>query len=494
MSESSQSQFDRQALFSSSISRFKLRPLPVMSVFNRLHCGEGAALTLHRKAQGHWENLGALAVSKLRATWPMVAAHLNQDAYFLINSTHAREDLQRVCELTGLPCCSRKAEHLRWLNAIFVDIDVHQPGKSCRFDELLEGFAVETHKIGMPKPNLLSSSGRGLWGLWMLRDHSNLKNPVPAFPERLEVYRRVNQALAVKLSPVGADPTATDSSRVMRIPGSINTRAPLEQCVVQFFSWSRDLQTLPEPADILGVRARKVSLSGERSRPKNKAKVNAGLGRWRKPLDGFRQLWNMRGHFEDGVRNHAAYVLAYLLRRNRVSEAAILDQCSRLGRSCTPALARDRIWRCVSSSAKAANEDFGRSMSNATIARMLKITPEEMAALPKWFKPSRQRKSKRVAARRAIIMQELQLASKWVPKRGQWLPSRAMARLLLAKHGIKVSHVTLTKDYRLLYEAHFSRPCLVTLARWEIHTLSLCTSNENLTALKPVLPGLRSAL
>jgi len=163
----------------------------------------------------------------------------------------------------------------------------------------------------------------------------------------------------------------------------------------------------------------------------------------------------MRGQFTKGTRHGAVWVYALLLRKNRFSDTEIFRQCMRLAESCRPILTAEHVRRCVSSGTKASLRPFHRSLSNAAIARLLRITGEERVALPKWFKPARERKSIRLASRRMAIVHALQLAGKWSSDRRAWIPAREMACLLAEKHRIRISHVTVLRDYQLLYQQHF---------------------------------------
>ncbi len=123
---------------------------------------------------------------------------------------------------------------------------------------------------------------------------------------------------------------------------------------------------------------------------------------------------------------------------------------------------------------------------------MLKITPAEKAMLRPWFKPERQKKGNQVAARRSLIMRELQQAGCWNSNRLDWIPTRDMTRLLFDRHGVAartgnpLSHVTVAKDYRQLYQRHFAQSPSVNFSPLAAPSLthSLCTSNKKLTATR----------
>jgi hypothetical protein len=419
-----------------------------------LHWGEGAVVTFHRKDDARWQELGGVPLSELYGKWNSFKNYLQADAYFSINSTYQPKRPHRASAITGLPVYSRRAAQLRWLNAVCVDIDAGHNGEQLDLPVLFNEFAVDLAFSGLPRPNIVVFSGRGLWSLWSLCDPANFSRPVPAFSDKRAIYQRVSQAIVARFSRLGADPNATDPSRVMRVPGTINTKAAPEHAVVQFFKWSNERATLPQLATIVGVVGRRVILTHEKARP-NGAKAEAGRMRWRIPLDGFRRLWSMRGYFLAGTRHSAVWIYALLLRRNRVPPTAILADCSRLAAACRPTLTDADVQRCISSSAKAACKPFSQSIRNETISRMLKITAGERAGLAPWFRAERMNKARQVERRRALIVEELQRAGKWSSNR-EWVSTRTMVCVLAQKHGLRTSHVTVASDYRVLCQRHFN--------------------------------------
>jgi hypothetical protein len=426
-----------------------------IQVITTLHFGEGATVAFARE-NGLWQECGAIPVVDLPAKWPNIEAHLKRDSYFSLASTYEQKRTVNLSML-GLPKWSRKAECLRWINAIALDVD-HHTDQDFSVEALLESFWRELESQNIPYPTFIVLSGRGLWALWQLRDHTNQGQPVPAFPDRRELAQRITRAVIEKLKSLGADRNASDVARVMRLPDSINSKAAPENSRVRFFRVSNTTFTLPELADVLGVRARKVSLPGE-TRPKNRAKQAAAEIRWRYPLEGFRSLWKMRGVFRKGTRRTAIYVYAVLLRKNRFTPQQVLTACLQLAGSLVPALTADHVRRAIASSEKALHYNF----SNARLAEMLKITPQEQQALPGWFRPKAKAKSIQIAERRAIIASKLQAG-------GGRVSTRRLARLLKEKHGIRMSQSTVAREVRSLVE---SDPML------KEPRVSLCISREN---------------
>jgi hypothetical protein len=300
---------------------------------------------------------------------------LTRDAYFSVNSTYQRKRGISLSPVTGLPIFSRKSEHLRWLNSLAIDLDDGHGDRTFQFAQLYDRFLEQLTTGGIPDPNFIVSSGRGLWALWLIHEHSNIHTPVKAFAEKRELLQRINAALARRFYNLGADCSIADPARVMRVPGSVNSSAVPEQSVVTFFHHSERLHSLPEMASVVCLHARPQRLAGERAEHKNEAKVRAGRARWLVPLEGFRRLWKSRSHFEKGTRRNALWTYAYLLRKNRALTAEIECECVRLARCCRPRLATGEVRTCVQSGTRAAmSRPHKGGMSNETIIRRLRIT------------------------------------------------------------------------------------------------------------------------
>jgi len=115
-----------------------------------------------------------------------------------------------------------------------------------------------------------------------------------------------------------------------------------------------------------------------------------------------------------------------------------------LAESLKPTVSDADVKHQIASGEKALKFNF----SNAKLAAMLKITAEEQAALPQWFRPkTRKDKSSRIAERRDVILRELQA--------GGPISTRRLVALLLEKHGLRVSQSTVMNDVRFLSTEQF---------------------------------------
>lgn len=108
----------------------------------------------------------------------------------------------------------RKTETLKELNAIWIDIDFYNTPfeKSQVILNLEDNF----YKKLIPEPSYCIESGRGLYLIWLIK-------PVPY--KALPLWRAIEENFYQKLKELGADKKCLDCTRVLRVPGSINSKS-----------------------------------------------------------------------------------------------------------------------------------------------------------------------------------------------------------------------------------------------------------------------------
>ncbi len=198
---------------------------PDFELVRAIHRHDDGYLTFHQKNfAGRFFNLCSV--------WPLVLAepdsekllpHLTHDSFFSINAFYrAGYGRQRMVELKTselFPPANRSTRDVRYLNAAFVDIDCQTVGLQAAEVELV---AAQLEREGViPPASAVVRSGRGIWLLWFL---TNGGQPVSGHPRKLAAWRGIQEIICNLFRPYGADQGATDVPRVMRVPGSINTK------------------------------------------------------------------------------------------------------------------------------------------------------------------------------------------------------------------------------------------------------------------------------
>lgn len=105
----------------------------------------------------------------------------------------------------------RSVENIRQFRALYIDIDkVEDDQVACAY-KILE--LAENKEI--PKPTMIVNSGRGIHVYWRIKNA-----PYGA----LHTWQELEDYLYYKLKHLGADMAATDGARILRLPGTINSK------------------------------------------------------------------------------------------------------------------------------------------------------------------------------------------------------------------------------------------------------------------------------
>ena len=107
----------------------------------------------------------------------------------------------------------RRIDNIRQLRTLYVDLDVYNLGMTPEW--VLGKLEWEVFGQGLPEPNMIIFSGRGLVLIWHIE-------PIPYMA--MPLWRAVETYFAEQLKEVGADTKATDPARIFRLAGSINSK------------------------------------------------------------------------------------------------------------------------------------------------------------------------------------------------------------------------------------------------------------------------------
>jgi len=107
----------------------------------------------------------------------------------------------------------RRIEYLKELTTIYVDIDYYNTNFSK--ETVLHNLAQLVEEKKLPQPSITIDSGRGLYVIWKIEQ-------VPS--QALPLWQTVEDHFVDLLSKLGADPQAKDACRVLRVPGTINSK------------------------------------------------------------------------------------------------------------------------------------------------------------------------------------------------------------------------------------------------------------------------------
>lgn len=124
---------------------------------------------------------------------------------------------------------------LRWLNAMFIDLD--EEGLS-----LLDVFD-RVYAAGLPEPTLINQTPHGWHIFWAIEQ-------VRAWPEKIKRYEKVARAMVKAME--GADPHAASAEKFMRLPRNVKHYSEARYTLEDFEDWKaiNELDTPTEKARV----------------------------------------------------------------------------------------------------------------------------------------------------------------------------------------------------------------------------------------------------
>ena len=127
----------------------------------------------------------------------------------------------------------RRLEYLKELKAQFIDLDIYKTGFTK--EQIIMHLEADYFNKSIPRPNLIIDSGRGLYLIWLL-------NSVPS--KALPLWKAIEEYLYSVLKPFGADRQALDPTRILRVPGSINSKSKTVVSIIDEYDYIYDLREI----------------------------------------------------------------------------------------------------------------------------------------------------------------------------------------------------------------------------------------------------------
>ena len=129
------------------------------------------------------------------------------------------------------PC--RRIENIKELNALFIDLDYYKTGKTR--SQVLMDLEKNYFNQSIPIPNYVIDSGRGMYLIWLI-------NAVPS--KALPLWKAIQDYLYKQLKELGADRQALDATRILRVPGSKNSKSNTVVSVIDEYNYVYDLREI----------------------------------------------------------------------------------------------------------------------------------------------------------------------------------------------------------------------------------------------------------
>ena len=257
----------------------------------------------------------------------------------------------------------RRLEYIKELKAQFIDLDIYKTGFTK--EQIIMHLEADYFNKSIPRPNLIIDSGRGLYLIWLL-------NSVPS--KALPLWKAIEEYLYSVLKPFGADRQALDPTRILRVPGSINSKSKTTVKVIEQYDYIYDLREiqneyLPE------LEERKAKKKG---RPSKTVFIHRERSLYYARIQDIIKLCELREYDLKGHRELILFLYRYYLCYFLEDTQKALGDVLELNREFIYPLSETEVIRATRSAEKvylSKNKDY--RYKNETLIELLLITELE---------------------------------------------------------------------------------------------------------------------
>lgn len=257
----------------------------------------------------------------------------------------------------------RRVEFLKELKAHFIDLDVY----NTKFtkDQILMHLESEHFGRTIPRPNLIIDSGRGFYLIWLI-------NTVPS--KALPLWKAIEEYLYSILKPFGADRQALDPTRVLRVPGSINSKSNSIVKIIEEYDYIYDLREI-QSEYLPELEERKAKKKG---RPKKIVYVHRERSLYYARIQDITKLCELREYDLRGHREFILFLYRYYLCYFLEDTQKALHDVLELNSEFISPLSEREIIRATRSAEKVyLTKDKNYKYKSQTLIDLLEITEYE---------------------------------------------------------------------------------------------------------------------
>ena len=257
----------------------------------------------------------------------------------------------------------RRVEYLKELNAQFIDLDCY----NTKFtkEQIIMHLEEDYFNRTIPRPNLIIDSGRGLYLIWLI-------NKVPS--KALPLWKAIEEYLYKQLKEFGADRTALDPTRVLRVPGSINSKSKTKVTIIEEYDYIYDLREI-QAEYLPSLQESKSKKSG---RPSKINYIFRERSLYYARIQDITKLCELRNYNLKGHRELILFLYRYYLCSFLEDVQKALEDVLELNSMFKYPLAENEVIRATRSAEKCyLSKDKEYKYKNETLIELLEITEEE---------------------------------------------------------------------------------------------------------------------
>ncbi|HBF7390209.1 TPA: DNA-binding response regulator [Clostridioides difficile] len=257
----------------------------------------------------------------------------------------------------------RRIETIKELTCNFIDLDTYNT-KFTNTQILMNLEANYFNKL-IPIPNLIIGSGRGLTLMWLIQ-----RVPYMALP----LWKAIQEYLYIQLKEFGADIKALDATRILRVPGSINSKSGTRVKILEKYDYVYTLREIQREflPDLDENRTQK------KGRPKKVVYIHRERSLYQGRILDLVKLCELRNYDMKGYREIILFLYRYYLCYFYEDEQKALEDVLEINKEFIQPLNEREVIRATGSAEKVfKSKDKQYKYKNETLIELLEISEYE---------------------------------------------------------------------------------------------------------------------
>lgn len=257
----------------------------------------------------------------------------------------------------------RRIETIKEIGSLFIDLDTYNTQFTKA--QILMNLEENYFNRSIPIPNLIIDSGRGLTLVWSIE-----KVPYKALP----LWKAVQEYLYSQLKEFGADRKALDVTRILRVPGSINSKSGTRVTILEKYEYKYTLREIQGEflPDLDENRPKK------KGRPKKVVYIHRERSLYQGRILDLVKLCELRNYDVKGQREIILFLYRYYLCYFYEDEQKALEDVLELNKEFIQPLSEKELIRATNSAEKVfKSKDKQYKYKNETLIELLEISEYE---------------------------------------------------------------------------------------------------------------------
>ena len=309
--------------------------------------------TIHRESKG-WITKAEINKNKEFSQWHYLVGDL-------LKQDFDKENIYISMSTFYKPM--RRIETIKEIGSLFIDLDTYNT--QFTKTQILMNLEENYFNRSIPIPNLIIDSGRGLTLVWSIE-----KVPHKALP----LWKAVQEYLYSQLKEFGADRKALDVTRILRVPGSINSKSGTRVTILEKYEYKYTLREIQSEflPDLDENRPKK------KGRPKKVVYIHRERSLYQGRILDLVKLCELRNYDVKGHRETILFLYRYYLCYFYEDEQKALEDVLELNKEFIQPLNEKELIMATNSAEKVFKaKDKQYKYKNETLIELLEISEYE---------------------------------------------------------------------------------------------------------------------